>query len=51
MRSVINAVHGKFQGKAEFWYENGHKKWEAGYVDGKPVTTTYWDENGVKNTK
>ncbi len=28
------------------WYENGQKKRERIYRDGKEIESTYWDEDG-----
>lgn len=39
---------GKKEGLFTSWHLNGKKQWECNCKDGKEVSSTYWDENGVK---
>ena len=39
---------GKADGLYTRWYENGQKKWEQTFKDGKPWTAVGWKPNGEK---
>ena len=48
IRSLVQCIDGKFHGLWIRWYDNGQKKSEMTWKDGKLVTAVAWKRNGNK---
>jgi antitoxin component YwqK of YwqJK toxin-antitoxin module len=47
-RSALNYKNGERDGIGTWWYENGQKRKESTYKEGKLMTSTSWKPNGEK---